>query len=82
MRASDIVVAARDARVPQHRLCGAIRTLLPVLKALRAARTGWKFWLSWGMGVLIAALEEFQAERCDYRSADAVTDAMEGLPGK
>jgi hypothetical protein len=37
----------------------ALLDALPVLRALAAASTGWRFWLRWGMRALIEALETY-----------------------
>jgi hypothetical protein len=42
-------------------VCAAIGTVLPLLRLLREGR---RFWLRWGMGVLISALESYHAEQC------------------
>ena len=36
---------------------------LPVLRALAAASSGWRFWLRWGMRALIEALEAYMELR-------------------
>lgn len=63
MRGADVALAVERAN-KRGRFCGAVDDVLPVLYILRELATGWKFWIGWGMGALISALEEYRASRC------------------
>ena len=70
MKAADVARAARETSTTNLILCGALQTVLPVLRALQASSGRWKFWLRWGMGVLIGALESFMDGACGLKGQD------------
>ena len=55
----DVQIAVSQAPGSNKDLNDALRLVLPVLRYLRDRGTGWKFWLKWGMDMLISAVESY-----------------------
>ena len=54
-----VIMEAPPGTTSRSKTDDALLDALPVLRALAKASGGWKFWLKWGMAVLIAALEAY-----------------------
>lgn len=61
MNADDVRSAIAVGKQAPGAMCLAIRTVLPMIEELRKGRA---FWIQWGVGKLVAALEDYVKESC------------------
>lgn len=45
-------------------VCSALIVILPLLSALKDASSGWKPWVKLALGMVISALESYEAQEC------------------
>ncbi len=64
MNATDVARAVAVTEIPAFRFCGAINTVLPVLRILREQASWTKPWVKVGLAVAIGALEAYAKAVC------------------